>query len=81
MRLPEHSLRQGVQIKNQNQDPVEFPSGTLVFPFWNETLLPPHRREELKEAKRYAKDSEKMIMCIIGSYWLPIPEHNIRKGI
>lgn len=82
MKLPEYALKQGIQVKDPNNsmgDPIEFPSGTLVFPFWNETLLPSHRRDQLKEASRYGKD-ERLVMCIIGSHWIPLPASNIRSN-
>lgn len=82
MKLPEYSLKKGIQVKdpqNAMSDPLEFPSGTLVFPFWNETLLPGHIREQLNEAKRYAKDSP-IVMCLIGRTWVPLPKSNIRSS-
>lgn len=81
MRLPEYSLKKGIQVKDPSTphgDPVEFPSGTLVFPFWNETLLPEHVYEQLKEATRYGK--EKLIMCLIGRTWIPLPKQVIRDN-
>lgn len=82
MRLPEYCLKQGIQIKdpsNSAGEPIEFKGGTLVFPFWNETLLPSHRRDELKEAQKFDRD-EKLVMCMIGRLWVPVPKSNIRSS-
>lgn len=80
MKLPEYRLKQTIKFssgnKYSNQDDPEFAAGTVVQPFWNETLLPSWRREELKTAKRMYKDP---VMCIVGRHWVPVERENIRK--
>lgn len=72
-------------------DMVKFPSGTLVFVFWNETLLPSHMKDRLKEGKRSlqysngtnkftGKPEGKLVMCIIGKHWVPVPCTYIRSN-
>jgi hypothetical protein len=79
MKRPEYCLRVPVKIVVQNNmDDIEYPAGTLVFPFWNETLLPDHRRVQLKEAEKLY--SSQLIMCIIGVQWVPVTIENIRKN-
>lgn len=83
MKLPEYSLKGGVEYKamDSGQDPaVEFAAGTLVFPFWNETLLPKHRFDELKKYMRFMPPEKQMVMCIIGRYWVPVPKEMIRRN-
>jgi hypothetical protein len=80
MKLPENSLKAGIEIKSGMGDPVQFPAGTLLFAFWNEDYVPAERYEELKEARRYHRGQDKLIMCIIGTYWVAIPESSIRRG-
>lgn len=80
MKLPEYSLKEPVRvIVSNNMDDVEYPPGTLVFPFWNETLLPEHRLEELKDAQR-TSISGPLVMCIIGQDWVPVAAKKIRKN-
>lgn len=78
MKTAEWYLKKPEAITVNMQDRIEIPAGTLVFPFWNETLIPEHRRDELKEAQRYER-KEKMVMCIIGIAWLPVRASNIFK--
>lgn len=80
MKLPEYSLKEPVRvIVSNNMDDIEYPAGTLVFPFWNETLLPEHRREQLKEAQRSTSFGP-LVMCIIGRDWVPVSIRKIRKN-
>lgn len=82
MKLPEYFLKKDISIKDPNvqADPIIFAAGTLVFPFWNETLLPEHISDELKEQLKFAPKNTKYIMCIIGQMWIPVPEDNIRSN-
>lgn len=82
MKLPEYTLKKSVTIADGlMSDVVEFPAGTLVFPFWNEEYVPPHRKKELEEARRFQyKDAARLIMCIIGTRWVPVEEDKIRKN-
>lgn len=80
MKLPEYSLKQAVKVIVQNNmDDIEYPPGTLIFPFWNETLLPEHKKMELKETKKMY-GTEHIVMCIIGRQWVPVMAKNIRKN-
>lgn len=81
MKLPEYFLKEPVQVFNGSgqQDQIEFPPGTLVFPFWNETLLPPHRRKEFREATSLSKKSD-YVMCIIGREWVVIERKKIGRS-
>lgn len=76
MRHPEFSLKQTVTITSDNQEKVFLP-GTLVHPFWNETLLPDHRLEQLKEATKHKVGN--YVMCIIGIEWVAVEAEQIRK--
>lgn len=93
MKKPDYALCKEVSIhpKDQNGgDPVVFGSGTLVFPFWNETFLPSHIRKDLEEAKKDArrgmdgflkpkKEETRLIMCMIGRHWIVIPISYIKQ--
>lgn len=79
MKLPEYSIIKEISINSQS-DPLEFPSGTLVFVFWSEHNLPSHKKEEMQEYVKYLPEKEKYVMCIIGQQWLPIHRNNIRKN-
>jgi len=81
MRVPEHSLKTGIKIfppDNQNE-PIEFASGTLVQVFWSEHNLPKHVMESLE---KYRKESPKAdyVMCLIGRFWVPLDRKNIRSS-
>jgi hypothetical protein len=81
VKLPEYTLKQEVQIHQTNtNDPIEFPIGTLIQPFWNEDHLPDHIKEQLKEAGRYRITKSKLIMCLIGRTWTAVPEEYIRTN-
>lgn len=81
MKLPEYSLIEGIEVKSpDSSDPVEFPSGTLVFPFWSEHNLTVERREELRELTKFHPKKDDFVMCIIGRMWVPIDRKNIRKN-
>jgi hypothetical protein len=75
MKLPEYSLKSPVQADKD----TEFPTGTIIFPFWNEFYVPEHHKQTLKEANRYSLSDSKLIMCIIGTFWVPVKEDNIRR--
>lgn len=74
MKLPEYSLKEAIELK----DDIKFDVGTLLFVFWNDFYVPDHRKEELKEAKRYERDNDRIVMCIIGKQWVCIPVSKIR---
>jgi len=94
MKLPEYSLKYKLMFVPQDAGPdnmVEFPSGTLLFVFWNETLLPSHIRQRLSEGKKFlqysngtnkftGKPEGKLLMCIIGKHWVPVPVSYIRSS-
>jgi len=82
MRHPEYSIIKEVAINNQSLqgDPIEFPSGTLVFVFWSEHYIPSHKKEEMEEFLKYIPEKEMYVMCIIGQYWVPVHRKNIRKN-
>lgn len=83
MKLPEYALKKEITVAVgfPSTDSTDFPAGTLVFPFWNEDHLPEHRYKELEEARKFRyKDSDKLIMCIIGAKWVPVDQSNIRKN-
>lgn len=83
MKLPTYALKEAISIStpNYNDPHVEFPSGTLVFPFWNPQWLPKHRKEELEaEAKNltgWNSPKPDMVMCLIGPHWVPVLRSNI----
>lgn len=93
MGTPEYALKEDIDYRESpGADPIIFKAGTLVFVFWNDTLLPKHRREELGKARgeitKYHEGhwmytpppvNANMVMCIIGKTWIPIDKKNIRK--
>jgi hypothetical protein len=94
VKLPEYSLKQSIRFfppSGGPDDMVEFHPGTLLFVFWNETLLPDHIRKRLDENKKSiqhtngtnkftGKAEGKLIMCIIGKHWVPVPSTYIRSN-
>ena len=94
MKLPEYSLKYPVKHRPPDagfDDEIEFLPGTLVFVFWNETLLPDHIRKLLDESKKPkyidssygrapAQPEEKKLMCIIGRHWVLVPKSYIRSN-
>lgn len=94
MKLPEYSLKQVIKYFPPNSGPddmLEFPTGTLIFVFWNETLLPSHIKSILAENKKgfqhsngmnkfTGKPEGKLVMCIIGKHWVPVPVAYIRSS-
>jgi hypothetical protein len=59
-------------------DPIEFISGTLIFPFWNDFFVPKHVREDL-EAKTHYQPPGTYIICLIGQTWAYVEANNIRE--
>ena len=81
MKLPEYSLRKGVSISNgPTADPIEFPAGTLIQPFWSEHNLPSHIRDQLKQHTKTFFKEKVFIMCLIGRTWVPVSKEDIRKN-
>ena len=82
MKLPEYSIKREIivtEIANGQGDPMKFPAGTLVFPFWNENNLPSHIFDILKNHNRWNKE-QLYIMCVIGVHWVPVLKENIRSN-
>ena len=84
MKLPTYAIKKAVSVPtaNYNDPQVEFPGGTLVFPFWNTQWLPANRKEELKDAIKLnsgwnSGERADLVMCMIGRYWIPIERSNI----
>lgn len=83
MKLPEYTLKREITIPDgfPSFQSTTFLSGTLIFPFWNEDYVPDHRYDELVEARKFRqKDSDRLIMCLIGTRWVPVEQSNIRKN-
>jgi hypothetical protein len=86
MRVPEYSLKQGLEYRDPTTqgDPIEFPAGTLIFPFWSEFNLPQHIREEFQKntisKSGTVEIQNPFVMCIIGRLWIPVTRNNIRKS-
>ena len=90
MKLPEFALAKDISFRPQGggtNDDILFPAGTLVFPFWNKTLLPQHIRKILDDAQNLANRSWandkpanlEMIICVIGKYYIPVYRSYIRN--
>jgi hypothetical protein len=91
MKKPDYSLSKEIQYTppNGNQDDsVEFPAGTLVFPFWNEAYIPSHIKEVFDKIKKGSgmflsvgkgDDAKDLVMCIIGRKWVPVPKKCIKE--
>lgn len=81
MKLPEYSLKKDISIPTgPHSDPIEFPSGTLIMPFWSEHNLPSHIRDQFKEHTKFMPREKHYIMCLIGRTWVPILKQDIRKN-
>lgn len=80
MKRPDYILKQAVSHRPAGPmtDEVEFPAGTLVFPFWAEHYIPEHIKEKLKNTE-FARENDPLITCIIGTHWLLIFKSNIRE--
>lgn len=87
MRRPYFSLSKSVQYYPPKGGPdvlVEFQAGTLIFPIWNEGFLPSHQKQFLNDSQRtlarlmHSKD--KLVMCIIGKYWIPVAKNSIKEN-
>jgi hypothetical protein len=82
MKLPEYSLKQELQFQPDGAqgDPMVFPAGTLMQVFWSEHNLPQHIKEQLDGTRKPLKGQPKLIMCIIGTFWIQVSEDNILKS-
>lgn len=82
MKLPEYSIIKEVsyQPPGSNVDPVGFPGGTLIMPFWSRHNLPTHIRDKFEEHIKYLPEKEKYVMCLIGRTWIPVLTSNIRRN-
>lgn len=81
MKLPEYSLKQGIEYHPDGQqgDAIEFPSGTLIQPFWSPHNLTNEIRDELNKAQKgLIKDL--LVMCLIGRFWIIVRRDNIRES-
>jgi hypothetical protein len=81
MKLPEYSIKKDISISTGlNSDPIEFPAGTLCFPFWSDHNLPKHIREELNEQVKFKKNGDQYVMCLIGRTWVSVLKQDIRSS-
>lgn len=81
MKLSEYSLKKDVSIfTGPLSDPIQFPAGTLIQPFWSEGNLPNHIIEQLNEHRKIMHSKSVYIMCMIGMFWVPVLKEDIRSS-
>lgn len=56
-----------------------FAAGTELFVFWNNDYVPPHRKAELEQMQKINIHNDIYRMCIIGKFWIPIPNKYITE--
>lgn len=86
MKHKEYCLAKEISYRTPGGDDILFPAGTLVFPFLNETLLPDHIKKSFEKSKNdlnmpwQSKNNpgNKLVMCVIGTHWLPLRREEIR---
>jgi hypothetical protein len=68
MKRPLYYLLKDFQIRNG----VVVKAFTEIHPIWNELFLPVHMKEQLAERSKMSYNSNKLVMCMIGTEWFPL---------